>query len=64
LFDPSENLATVLKRYRAGEFDIVYGDLPNDQLGFLKQHMPKELHIAPFAMVGFYVLNTTKPPVQ
>jgi oligopeptide transport system substrate-binding protein len=62
LFDPSENLATVLKRYRAGEFDIVYGDLPNDQIGWLRQNMPKELHIAPFAQVTYYVFNTTKPP--
>ena len=62
MFDPAENLATVLKRYRAGEFDIVYGDLPNDQIGWLRQNMPKELHIAPFAQVIYYVFNTTKPP--
>jgi oligopeptide transport system substrate-binding protein len=62
VFDPSENLATVLKRYRAGEFDIVWGDLPNDQIGWLRQNMPKELHIAPFAYVTYYVFNTTKPP--
>jgi oligopeptide transport system substrate-binding protein len=62
VFDPSENLATVLKRYRAGEFDIVWGDLPNDQIGWLRQNMPKELHIAPVAQVTFYVFNTTKPP--
>jgi oligopeptide transport system substrate-binding protein len=28
VFDPTDNLATVLKRYRTGEFDIVFGDLP------------------------------------
>jgi oligopeptide transport system substrate-binding protein len=60
-FDPTENLATVLKRYRAGEFDITYG-VPNDQLGWLKQNMPKELHIAPHAAVILYAFNTTKPP--
>ena len=41
IFDPSEDRAAVLKRYRAGEFDIVYGDLPNDQLAWLKENMPK-----------------------
>jgi oligopeptide transport system substrate-binding protein len=61
-FDPTENLATVLKRYRAGEFDIIRGNLPADQIGWLKQNMPKELHIAPYAMVIFYAFNTTKPP--
>ena len=66
VFDPSNNLATVVKRYRAGEFDIVYSnaanDLPYDQLGFLRQNMPKELDIAPFAAVSIYLVNTTKPP--
>jgi oligopeptide transport system substrate-binding protein len=62
----SDNLATVVKRYRAGEFDIVYSgpanDLPYDQLGFLKQNMPKELDIAPLAAVSGLLVNTTKPP--
>jgi len=61
VFDPSEDLSAVLKRYRAGEFDIVR-DLPNDQLGWLRQNMPKELHIAPYAGVYFYPMNTSKPP--
>jgi ABC-type oligopeptide transport system substrate-binding subunit len=61
VFDPTENLATVLKRYRAGEFDIIINGLPNDQLGWLKQNMPKELHLAPLAFVTYYVFNTTRP---
>ncbi len=61
VFDPSEDRAAVLKRYRAGEFDILR-DLPNDQLGWLRQSMPKELHIAPYAGIYYYAMNTTKPP--
>ena len=61
MFDPSEDRPSVLKRYRAGEFDIVT-DLPNDQLGWLRQNMPKELHIAPYAGVYFYTVNVTRPP--
>jgi oligopeptide transport system substrate-binding protein len=61
VFDPSEDRAAVLKRYRAGEFDVL-GDLPNDQLTWLRQNMPKELHIAPYTGVYFYAMNTTKPP--
>jgi ABC-type oligopeptide transport system substrate-binding subunit len=61
VFDPSEDRAAVLKRYRAGEFDVLR-DLPNDQLGWLRQNMPKDLHIAPYAGVYFYAMNTTKPP--
>src|ERR1700736_2655904 len=62
VFDPTENLATVLKRYRAGEFDIIINGLPNDQLGWLKQNMPKELHVVPYANIGLYSFNTAKPP--
>src|SRR5215831_2534527 len=47
VFDPSEDRATVLKRYRAGEFDIL-DDLPNDQLTWLRHNMQQELHIAPY----------------
>jgi oligopeptide transport system substrate-binding protein len=61
VFDPSEDRAAVLKRYRAGEFDIV-DDLPNDQLGWLRQNMPKELHIHPYAGIYYYSFNTAKPP--
>jgi oligopeptide transport system substrate-binding protein len=61
VFDPSEDRAAVLKRYRAGEFDVVR-DLPNDQLGWLRQNLPKELHVAPYAGVYYYAMNTTKPP--
>jgi ABC-type oligopeptide transport system substrate-binding subunit len=64
IFDPSEDRAAVVKRYRAGEFDIVYSDLPNDQLGWLRENMPKELHIAPYAGVYYYTFNTTKPPLN
>jgi oligopeptide transport system substrate-binding protein len=62
VFDPTENEATVLKRYRAGEFDVIINGLPNDQVGWLKQNMPKELHLAPFANVAQFAFNTTKPP--
>jgi oligopeptide transport system substrate-binding protein len=64
VFDPSEDSAAVLRRYRAGELDIIYGGLPNDQLAWLRQNMPKELHVAPFASNRYYVFNTTKPPLN
>src|SRR5262249_25771749 len=61
VFDPSDDRAAVLKRFRAGEFDVVT-DLPNDQLSWLRQNMPKELRIAPYAGVYYYAMNITKPP--
>ncbi|HKD30690.1 MAG TPA: peptide ABC transporter substrate-binding protein, partial [Xanthobacteraceae bacterium] len=61
VFDPSEDLAALLKRYRAGEFDVLR-DVPSNQLGWLRQNMPKELRIAPYAGIYYYPMNTTKPP--
>jgi ABC-type oligopeptide transport system substrate-binding subunit len=62
VFDPSEDRGNVLRRYRAGELDIIYEDLPNDQLDWLRQNMAKELHIAPYAGVYYFTFNMTKPP--
>jgi oligopeptide transport system substrate-binding protein len=64
VFDPSEDRAAVLRRYRAGELDIIYNDLPNDQIAWLRQNMPKEVHIAPYAGVYYYAFNVTKPPLN
>jgi oligopeptide transport system substrate-binding protein len=64
VFDPSEDRAAVLRRYRAGELDIIYNDLPNDQIAWLRQNMPKEVHIAPYAGVYYYSFNTAKPPLN
>jgi ABC-type oligopeptide transport system substrate-binding subunit len=62
VFDPMEDRGNVLRRYRAGELDIIYEDLPNDQLEWLRQNMAKELHIAPYAGIYYYTFNMTKPP--
>jgi oligopeptide transport system substrate-binding protein len=62
VFDPSEDRGNVLRRYRAGELDIIYEDLPNDQLDWLRQNMAKELHVAPYAGVYYFSFNMTKPP--
>jgi oligopeptide transport system substrate-binding protein len=61
VFDPSEDRANVLRRYRAGELDVA-DDLPIDQLDWLRKNLPRDLHIAPFAGVYYYTFNTTKPP--
>jgi oligopeptide transport system substrate-binding protein len=61
VFDPSEDRANVLRRYRAGELDVA-DDLPTDQLDWLRKNLPRDLHIAPFAGVYYYTFNTTKPP--
>jgi oligopeptide transport system substrate-binding protein len=61
VFDPSEDRGNVLRRYRAGELDVA-GDVPIDQLDWLRKNMPKDLHIAPYAGVYYFSFNMTKPP--
>jgi oligopeptide transport system substrate-binding protein len=58
---PSENQATSLKRYQAGEIDILL-NFPNDQLPALRKSVPKEVKIWPGLLLGYVLLNNGKPP--
>lgn len=58
-----EDQSAALKRYRAGEFDILTG-FPKDQYEWLKKNYPGEAHVAPFAGLYYYVMNSTKPPLN
>lgn len=58
---PTENLGTVLNRFRAGELDAAL-NFPPDQIDWIKANMPKELHIAPNLGVYFFLFNTRKAP--
>jgi len=56
-----EDTAAALRRYRAGEFDILT-QFPTDQYAWLQENMPGQAHVAPFAGLYYYVMNSTKPP--
>ena len=56
-----EDNAAALRRYRAGEFDILT-QFPTDQYEWLQKNMPGQAHVAPFAGLYYYVLNSAKPP--
>lgn len=56
-----EDQAAALKRYRAGEFDILTG-FPKDQYEWIKENLPGQAHVAPFAGLYYYVINNTEPP--
>lgn len=58
---PSENQATSLKRYMAGEIDILL-NFPNDQLAGLRKSIPKEVKIWPGLLNGYVLLNNSRPP--
>ena len=58
-----EDESAALKRYRAGEFDILT-DFPRDQYQWLQKKHPGEARVAPFAGLYYYVMNSTKPPLD
>ena len=56
-----EDQAAALKRYRAGEFDILTS-FPADQFEWIQKNLPGQAHVVPFLGTYYYVLNASKPP--
>lgn len=56
-----EDQSAALKRYRAGEFDILT-DFPTDQYEWMQENLPGQAQVAPFAGLYYYVVNNTKAP--
>ncbi|TCL74684.1 peptide ABC transporter substrate-binding protein [Rhizobium sp. BK251] len=56
-----EDQEAALKRYRAGEFDVLT-DFPKDQYEWIKTNLPGQAHVVPFLGTYYYVVNSTKPP--
>lgn len=58
-----EDETAALKRYRAGEFDILT-EFPTDQYEWIKENLPGQAQVAPYAGLYYYVMNSTKPPLN
>lgn len=56
-----EDISAALKRYRAGDFDIMT-EFPTDQYEWMQTNMPGEPQVAAFAGLYYYVVNHNKPP--
>ena len=56
-----EDESAALKRYRAGEFDILT-EFPTDQYEWMQENLPGEAQVAPFAGLYYYVINNQQPP--
>ncbi len=54
----TEDVATELKRYQAGEIDVTY-DIPLNQIEALKAKTPAEVQIAPSTEMIYYSFNLT-----
>ncbi len=58
-----EDETAALKRYRAGEFDFLT-EFPTDQYEWIKENLPGQAQVAPYAGLYYYVMNSTKPPLD
>ena len=59
----TEDVATELKRYQAGEIDITF-DIPLNQIEPLTAQTPDEVRIFPSTEVTYYSFNLTREPFQ
>ncbi|MEO8444110.1 MAG: peptide ABC transporter substrate-binding protein, partial [Gammaproteobacteria bacterium] len=57
---PTQDLATSLRRFRAGELDQVL-NFPPDEIDRVRKEMPGALKVAPSLGVYFLVINLKKP---
>lgn len=58
---PTQDLATSLRRFRAGELDVVL-NFPPDEIDRLKDTFREALHITPALGTYFLALNTRREP--
>jgi oligopeptide transport system substrate-binding protein len=58
---PSSDYSSALKRFRAGEFDMMMG-VPPSEIGWLRENLPGDLHVAPYNAINYVQFNFTKPP--
>jgi oligopeptide transport system substrate-binding protein len=60
---PAEDIATSMKRFRAGELDIVTA-FPTQQLDWVRDNLPAALHITPTINLEAYLFNTSRAPLD
>ena len=58
---PSDDGATALKRFRAGEFDVSYGISPS-QLRLARRVFPESMIMFPRPVTMYWVFNLQRPP--
>ena len=58
-----EDESAALKRYRAGEFDMLT-DFPADQYDWIQKNLPGHAQVAPFMGLYYYTLNNNHPALK
>ncbi len=59
----TEEPASELKRFRAGELDLTE-TIPDNQIDWIRQHLPENLRIYPYLGTFFLGLNTQNAPLD
>lgn len=59
---PISSEVTDVNRYRSGEIDMTYNNLPIELFQKLKKEVPKELHVDPYLCTYYYEINNQKAP--
>ncbi len=58
---PVQDLGSAFRQFRAGELDTVLM-APPDQLGWIRENMPKALHVNPIQATYVLSFNVNRPP--
>ena len=61
-FYPTQDSSAALKRFRAGEFDLVTDSIPPQSIEWLRRNMPRELKLYPYILTEYFQFNVTRKP--
>lgn len=53
---------TDMNRFKAGEIDVTYNDIPTEQFASLKTEMADQMKVSPYLCTYYYEYNHTKAP--
>lgn len=59
---PISSEVTDVNRYRSGEIDMTYNNMPIELFQKLKQEIPKEVRVDPYLCTYYYEINNQKAP--
>jgi oligopeptide transport system substrate-binding protein len=61
IYRPVTDLSVELNLYRTGELDLT-SEVPNSQLGWIREHLGPELRVAPYLSTYSYAVNIARLP--
>ncbi|MGG7735444.1 oligopeptide ABC transporter substrate-binding protein OppA [Klebsiella aerogenes] len=59
---PISSEVTDVNRYRSGEIDMTYNNMPIELFQKLKKEIPEEVHVDPYLCTYYYEINNQKAP--